>query len=51
VSPRHVEAAVEGEEQVAKVASILARVDKPGSPSAWMKLVKEELYLYVNFLM
>jgi hypothetical protein len=52
VSPRYAEAAVEGEEQVAKVASTLARADKPWSPLTWIKLVKEEeLYLYVNFPM
>ena len=49
VCSRHAEAAVEGEEEIAQVASTLARANESRSLIAWMKLVKEEeLYLSVN---
>jgi hypothetical protein len=43
------EAAVEEEEEIAQVASTLARANESRSLIAWMKLIKEEeLYLSVN---
>jgi hypothetical protein len=49
VCSRHVEAAVEEEEEIAQVASTLARANESRSLIARMKLIKEgELYLSVN---
>jgi hypothetical protein len=45
------EAAVEEEEEIAQVASTLARANESRLLIAWMKLIKEEeLYLSVNLL-
>jgi hydroxymethylglutaryl-CoA reductase len=49
VCSRDTEAAVEEEEEIAQVASTLARANESRSLIAWMKLIKEEeLYLSVN---
>jgi 3-dehydroquinate dehydratase len=49
VCSRDIEAAVEEEEEIAQVASTLARANKSQSLIAWIKLIKkEELYLSIN---
>ncbi len=48
---RDMEAAMEEEEEIAQIASTLARANKSQLLIAWIKLIKEEkLYLSVNLL-